>query len=124
MLARQPWPLLPLEGATLNSETGQLLASLETTSAPKDREVEAARARHHAIDIVNTLHLHMAITAGGPHHTAMSTAYPQPAPGTANAPGPLKVPTERLRSVLGVTTLDYRTGAGPLALTDRPLTTS
>lgn len=57
-------------------------------------------------------------------HTAMSTAYPQPAPGTANAPGPLKVPTERLRSVLGVTTLDYRTGAGPLALTDRPLTTS
>jgi 3',5'-cyclic AMP phosphodiesterase CpdA len=35
--------------------------------------------------------------------TAMYTAFPQPAPGTASGPGPLKVPAEKLRSVLGVT---------------------
>jgi 3',5'-cyclic-AMP phosphodiesterase len=34
--------------------------------------------------------------------TAASTAYPQPAPGTAPGPGPLVVPAERLRSVLGI----------------------
>ena len=32
-------------------------------------------------------------------YTAMSTAFPQPAPGTAPNPGPMKVPAERLRSV-------------------------
>jgi 3',5'-cyclic AMP phosphodiesterase CpdA len=35
-------------------------------------------------------------------HTAMSTAFPQPAPGTAHAPGPKKVPDDQLRSVLGI----------------------
>jgi 3',5'-cyclic AMP phosphodiesterase CpdA len=34
--------------------------------------------------------------------TAASTAYPQPAPGTAPGPGPLVVPAEKLRSVLGI----------------------
>jgi DNA topoisomerase VI subunit B len=36
-------------------------------------------------------------------HTAMSTAFPQPAPGTAPSPGPLKVADDKLRSLLGVT---------------------
>ena len=36
-------------------------------------------------------------------HTAMSTAFPQPAPGTAPSAGPMKVPAEKLRSVLGIT---------------------
>ena len=36
-------------------------------------------------------------------HTAMSTAFPQPAPGTAKAPGPMKVPDDKLRSLLGIT---------------------
>src|SRR5499426_2747201 len=35
-------------------------------------------------------------------HTAMSTAFPQPAPGSAPSPGPMKIPAETLRSVLGV----------------------
>ena len=35
-------------------------------------------------------------------HTAMSTAFPQPAPGAAPSPGPMKVPAEKLRSVLGI----------------------
>lgn len=35
-------------------------------------------------------------------HTAASTAYPQPAPGTAPAPGPLRVVSDQLVSSLGV----------------------
>jgi 3',5'-cyclic AMP phosphodiesterase CpdA len=54
-------------------------------------------------------------------HTAMSTAFPQPQPGTAPKPGPLKVPAERLRSVLGVTTVNYMQGKNTLAVVDSPL---
>ncbi len=36
-------------------------------------------------------------------HTAMSTAFPQPQPGKADSPGPMKVPAEQLRSLLGIT---------------------
>jgi 3',5'-cyclic AMP phosphodiesterase CpdA len=36
-------------------------------------------------------------------HTARSTAYPQPAPGEGAGPGPLKVPADELRRVLGIT---------------------
>jgi len=35
-------------------------------------------------------------------HTAMSTAFPQPQPGGAASPGPMKVPTEQLRGLLGI----------------------
>ncbi|HEX5181616.1 MAG TPA: metallophosphoesterase [Allosphingosinicella sp.] len=45
-------------------------------------------------------------------HTAASTAFPQPAPGTAQAPGPLKVPAGRLRSLLGIREISI-TGGGP-----------
>ena len=54
-------------------------------------------------------------------HTAMSTAFPQPAPGTAPSPGPMKVAPGRLRSVLGLSTVTYRQGAHSLAITDTPL---
>ena len=54
-------------------------------------------------------------------HTAMSTAYPQPAPGTASGPGPLKVPAEKLRSVLGVREVNYVQNTQPLATVDTPL---
>ena len=54
-------------------------------------------------------------------HTARSTAYPQPAPGTAAAPGPLKVPADKLRSVLGIREVAYVEGPHPLAITDRTL---
>jgi Icc protein len=56
-------------------------------------------------------------------HTAMSTAFPQPQPGTAPSPGPLKVPAETLRSLLGVTNVDYVRGKHSLAITDSPLAT-
>src|SRR3954465_12976316 len=42
--------------------------------------------------------------------TARSTAFPQPVPGTAASPGPLKVPAGELRKLLGVTTVNFVQG--------------
>ena len=52
-------------------------------------------------------------------HTAMSTAYPQPRPGEGPSPGPLKVPAETLRSVLGVRAIEMVSGR--MAVVDKPL---
>jgi 3',5'-cyclic AMP phosphodiesterase CpdA len=54
-------------------------------------------------------------------HTAMSTAFPQPAPGTAPSPGPMTVPAEKLRSLLGLTSVQYRQGNTALAVVDSNL---
>ena len=54
-------------------------------------------------------------------HTAMSTAFPQPAPGTAPKPGPMKVDAGKLRSVLGITDGTYGEGTHSLAIVDSPL---
>jgi Icc protein len=54
-------------------------------------------------------------------HTAMSTAFPQPQPGKADSPGPMKVPAERLRSVLGITDVNYVRGQHSLAVVDSTL---
>ena len=54
-------------------------------------------------------------------HTAMSTAFPQPQPGTAPSPGPLKVPAEKLRSLLGVTDVNFLGGKHTLAIVDSAL---
>ena len=54
-------------------------------------------------------------------HTAMSTAFPQPTPGTAPAPGPMKVEPERLKSVLGITNVTFIPGRGALAVVDATL---
>jgi Icc protein len=54
-------------------------------------------------------------------HTAMSTAFPQPAPGSAPSPGPMKVPAERLRSVLGLADVHYVAQSHSLAVVDSVL---
>jgi len=54
-------------------------------------------------------------------HTAASTAFPQPAPGKAEGPGPMKVPAEQLRSVLGITDVAYVRGHNALAVVDSTL---
>src|SRR5277367_4194711 len=41
-------------------------------------------------------------------HTARSTAFPQPAPGTAPSPGPLKVPDDKLRTMLGIANVSFK----------------
>jgi len=54
-------------------------------------------------------------------HTAASTAFPQPQPGKADSPGPMKVPAEQLRSVLGITDVNYVRGQQALAVVDSSL---
>ncbi len=54
-------------------------------------------------------------------HSAMSTAFPQPAPGTAPNPGPMKVPAEKLRSLLGLASVSHVQGKEALAVVDTPL---
>ena len=54
-------------------------------------------------------------------HTAMSTAFPQPAPGTAPAPGPMNVTPEKLKSVLGIATVTFIPGRSMLAVVDSTL---
>lgn len=54
-------------------------------------------------------------------HTANSTAFPQPAPGAAPSPGPMKVPAEKLRGLLGLTSVNYQEHDHTLAITDTPL---
>jgi hypothetical protein len=54
-------------------------------------------------------------------HTAASTAFPQPEPGKADAPGPMKVPAEQLRQLLGITSVNFVRGQQALAIVDSKL---
>jgi len=54
-------------------------------------------------------------------HTARSTAFPQPEPGKAPSPGPMKVPDGDLRRFLGITDVTFVQGSQPLAIVDTPL---
>ena len=53
-------------------------------------------------------------------HTAMSTAFPQAAPGKGN-PGPMAVPAGELAGVLGITEVKYVAQQGHLAIVDSTL---
>jgi 3',5'-cyclic AMP phosphodiesterase CpdA len=57
-------------------------------------------------------------------YSAMSTAFPQPAPGSAPAAGPMKVPAEQLRQVLGIRNVSFVAGQHRLAVMDSPLGTA
>src|SRR5579872_7429779 len=54
-------------------------------------------------------------------HTAMSTAFPQPEPGKAPKPGPMKVESGKLRDHLGITEVQYTEGKSALAVVDETL---
>ena len=54
-------------------------------------------------------------------HTALSTAFPQPAPGSAPSPGPMLVPADKLRTLLGLSTVSVVQGNKPLAIIDKTL---
>ena len=54
-------------------------------------------------------------------HTAASTAFPQPQPGAAPSPGPMKVPADELRRLLGVSDVNYLRGRHALAVVDSTL---
>ena len=54
-------------------------------------------------------------------HTARSTAFPQPAPGTAAGPGPMRVPADTVRSMLGVSSVVLRPHTRELAISETVL---
>lgn len=54
-------------------------------------------------------------------HTAMSTAFPQPAPGSAPSPGPMKIPEADARRMIGAAEVTYVPGQHPLAIVDSRL---
>ena len=54
-------------------------------------------------------------------HTARSTAFPQPAPGSAPSPAPMKVEDAKLRTLLGIREVTFAPGKERLAVIDQPL---
>ena len=84
----------------------------------------ACSKRFGSVTVLNG-HIHQVLqkTEGAmTFHTACSTAFPQPAPGTAESPGPMKdVPAEKLRSMLGLTSVSYVENKGTLAVVDSSL---
>jgi 3',5'-cyclic-AMP phosphodiesterase len=79
--------------------------------------------RFGSVSVLNG-HIHQVMQKVEGHvtfHTAMSTAFPQPAPGTAPSPGPLTVPDDRLRTLLGLSRVSFHDVNHPIAITDVPL---
>jgi Icc protein len=81
--------------------------------------------RFGSVSVLNG-HIHQVMQKVEGHvtfHTAMSTAFPQPAPGAAPSPGPMKVADDRLRKVLGLSRMSFHGVNHPIAITDLPLET-
>ena len=79
--------------------------------------------RFGSITVLNG-HIHQVfqkVEGNATFHTAMSTAFPQPAPGTAPSPGPMKVPAEKLHDVLGITEVYFAAQRHQLAIVDSSL---
>jgi Icc protein len=76
--------------------------------------------RFGSVSVLNG-HIHQVMQKVEGHvsfHTAMSTAFPQPSPGMAPSPGPMKVEAERLRSLLGLSRVTFQAINHPIAITD------
>jgi 3',5'-cyclic AMP phosphodiesterase CpdA len=54
-------------------------------------------------------------------HTALSTAFPLPAPRTAASYVPIRVPADKLRSMLGIANVTFTQNQTRLAIIDNPL---
>ena len=81
--------------------------------------------RFGSVSVLNG-HIHQVMQKVEGHvtfHTAMSTAFPQPAPGAAASPGPMKVADDRLRKMLGLSRMTFHDVNHPIAITDMPLET-
>jgi 3',5'-cyclic-AMP phosphodiesterase len=80
-------------------------------------------ARFGSVTVLNG-HIHQLmqkVEGNATFHTARSTAFPQPAPGTAPSPGPKLVPAGELRKWLGVREVAYAVTPTELAVTDTDL---
>src|SRR4051794_16402216 len=79
--------------------------------------------RFGSVSVLNG-HIHQVMQKVEGHitfHTAMSTAFPQPAPGTAASPGPMKVEADRLKKILGLSRMSFHDVNHPIAIIDVPL---
>jgi 3',5'-cyclic-AMP phosphodiesterase len=79
--------------------------------------------RFGSVSVLNG-HIHQVMQKVEGHitfHTAMSTAFPQPAPGTAPSPGPMKVEPDRLKKILGLSRMSFHSVNHPIAITEVPL---
>jgi 3',5'-cyclic AMP phosphodiesterase CpdA len=77
-------------------------------------------ARFGSVTVLNG-HIHQVlqkVEGSVTFHTAASTAYPQPAPGDAPAPGPLRVVPEQLLGSLGIRQVTYVAKAGAPVIVD------
>jgi 3',5'-cyclic AMP phosphodiesterase CpdA len=93
----------------------------------KDSEQAFSHLKRFGSVTVLNGHIHQVmqkVEGNATFHTAMSTAFPQPAPGAAPAPGPMKVPAEKLKSVLGLADVHYVERNHNLAIVDSPLATA
>lgn len=83
----------------------------------------AALRRFGSVSVLNG-HIHQVmqkVEGNVTFHTAMSTAFPQPAPGKAPSPGPLKLPADKLRDALGITHANFVARKHDLAVVDSSL---
>jgi 3',5'-cyclic-AMP phosphodiesterase len=79
--------------------------------------------RFGSVSVLNG-HIHQVMQKVEGHvsfHTAASTAFPQPAPGTAPSPGPMTVSADRLKKLLGLSRMSFHDVNHPIAITDVPL---
>ena len=79
--------------------------------------------RFGSVSVLNG-HIHQVMQKVEGHvtfHTAMSTAFPQPAPGSAPSPGPMTVRDDRLRKLLGLSRVSFHGVNHPIAITEVPL---
>ena len=109
VLAHMPlWALYPQWGWGTDDAT-QALAYLK---------------RFGSVTVLNG-HIHQVMQKVEGHvqfHTARSTAFPQAAPGTPGAsPGPMRVPAEMLRSMLGVSSVTHRPNMAGLSIAEQTL---
>ena len=87
------------------------------------QQAMALLTRFGSVTVLNG-HIHQAlqkVEGNVIFHTARSTAFPQPAPGSAPAPGPMKIPEEQARPMLGLREVRYVVGTSPLAIIDTTL---
>ena len=91
-------------------------------TADSDQAMNLLR-RFGSVTVLNG-HIHQIVQKVEGHisfYTARSTAYPQPAAGVGSGPGPLKVPSDQLPTLLGARTLTLKGHPGTFALTERTI---
>ena len=92
------------------------------TTEDAERALASLR-RFGSVTVLNG-HIHQVLQKVEGHvtfHTAMSSAFPQPAPGSAPAPGPMKIPETEARRMIGATEVTYVPGTHPRTVVDSTL---